>query len=1001
MDAFRAFRSRSRVYAIALVFALALLMARDARSLDPGRAITQYIQNAWNSEAGLPQNSVHAVTQTRDGFLWMGTEEGLARFDGVQFKVYNTQNAPGLPSNFIQSLSASRDGSLWVGTESGLSHFAVAASAGTSRASLAQAGVVATLTRKDALAGDNIAALYQDADGTLWVGTTTGLSLLRGGRVESGPPELAGVAIQAIASDARGRVWIGSEKGLFEFDHGQWVNWGLKAGVRDRILSLAPDRDGSLWFGSARGGLLHLVNGRVASSPAIGWDDIETLLIDRDGALWMTFERHGIARLYRGRLSFYTREQGLPSSRVLRALFEDREGNLWIGLLDAGIVQLREGRFAVFGTREGLAGNYVGNILQARDGTMWIASDSNGLNHLFPDGTVEVWNHSRGLPNQPIYSLCETRNGDLWVGFRIGALAQIRNGHLRVYRDPRNPKVSLNTIYEDRDGNLWVSLFGKGLAQFKDGRFQHVIPMGRVDAIAQTPDGALWVATDGDGVERFFHGVRRRFGTADGLPSNHVMSLYADAEGDVWIGTASGGLSWIHDGKVVSWTPARGLPEPTVGSIVEDNHGALWIGGDGGIYSLSKQVLKQTNKVRILAGRLYGTSDGLRSRETLYGSMPSAWKDRSGRLWFATIAGAAIVDPERIKASPGTPPVWIESVSFDSQPVALEQGVRLGPGANNLEIAFISPTFTAPQFVQFRYRLVGFDRDWIDAGTRRRAWYTNLAPGEYTFTVQAKNSDGVWSSAADSFGFVLLPPWTRTPLAYALYGVLIVFAGWGMVTLRTRTLLRRQQELARTVAERTAQLEEEKRALEAARQELHMRATHDSLTGLFNRAAMIEHLQREVHRARRDGTSLGVVILDLDHFKQVNDRFGHLCGDDIIHDAGERLLTAMRKSDVVGRYGGEEFLILVPAWNPAMAPARVDHLVDSIRGRTFRTGEHEIALTCSIGACTYRPEKDSPELRDILSRADAALYAAKEQGRNRACLDSSVTELAHLSKAAE
>jgi diguanylate cyclase (GGDEF)-like protein len=967
--------------------------ASDARALDPGRAITQYIQSAWNSEAGLPQNSVHAITQTRDGFMWMGTEEGLARFDGVQFKVYNTRNTPGLPSDYIQSLRASSDGSLWVGTDSGLCHLAGAAPAGPQGANLTQARISKVLTRKDGLPGDTVSSLYEDTDRTLWIGTTMGLSLLRDGRLQAGPPELAGVAVLVMAADAQGRIWIGSDNGLFEFNHGQWIDWGARSGVRSRILGVAPDPDGSLWIGTVGKGLLHFRDGRMLPSPPVAWDDLGALWMGGDGALWMAFDRHGIGRLYQGRLSYYAQEQGLPSSRVLHTLFEDREGSLWIGLLDAGSVQFREGRFAVFGTREGLTGNYVGNILQSRDGTIWIGSDSNGLNHLFPDGRVEIWNQSRGLPNQPIYSLAETRDGDLWVGFRAGALAQIHNGRVRVYHDPQAIEVSLNAIFEDRDGHLWIGFFGKGLARFQGGAFEHLTRTGRVDAITQTPDGALWVASDGDGVERISPGAPRRFTTADGLPGNHVMCLYADPDGDLWVGTASGGLSWIHDNKVVSWTTAQGLPEPTVGSIVEDNQGTLWMGGDGGIYNLSKEALKKSNQVRIAAGRLYGSFDGLRSRETLYGSMPSTWKDRDGRLWFATIAGAAVVDPQRIISSNVMSPVWIENVSFDAQPVRLDQGTRLGPGAGNVEIEFTSPTFTAPQFVRFRYRMIGFDRDWIDAGTRRHAWYTNLAPGRYIFTVQAENSEGVWNSSGDAFSFVLRPPAARTPLAYAAYGILLVLAGWALLTLRTRTLLRRQEELARTVAERTALLEKEKMALEAARQELHTRATHDSLTGLFNRAAILEHLQREFHRASRDGSSLGVLIVDLDHFKQVNDRFGHLCGDDVIREAGDRLLKAMRKSDVVGRYGGEEFLILMPAWNSAVAPARLEHLLDSIRSRPFLADQQEIVMTCSIGACTYRPDEDPPELRDILSRADAALYAAKHQGRNRACLDPSASEL--------
>jgi diguanylate cyclase (GGDEF)-like protein len=984
-------KTRGRVlcaFTFAGALVSALMPARDARGLNPSKAISQYIQTTWNSEAGLPQNSVLAITQTRDGFIWMGTEEGLARFDGVQFKVFNTRNTRGLPSDYIQSLAASMDGSLWVGTDDGLSHFIPA------RPTLANSVLSGTFTRRDGLAGDWVKALYEDPGGSLWVGTTTGLSLIRRGGVAVSQRELAGVAVNSIISDAQGRIWVGASKGLYEFDNGHLVDWIKKARINQEIVAIAPDSDGSLWMGTIGNGLIHFKDGRVLPRQAVPSKEIGTVRFDRDGALWMSFQRHGIGRLFHGKLSLYDVARGLPSNRVTQAMFVDNEGSLWLGLIDAGIVQLRDGKFSMFGTREGLAGNYVSNLLQSHDGAMWIGSDSNGLNHLFPDGRIELWNEARGLPNQAVYSMLETRDGDLWVGFRSGELAQIHDHRVRVYPNPQASHISVNAIFEDRAGNRWIGFYGGGVAQFENGHFEHLTRTGRITAITQAADGAIWWAADDEGVGRFFNGARRIFTTADGLPSNHAMCLYADSGGDIWVGTASGGLSRIREGKVSSWTPEQGLPEATVGSIIEDNHQHLWLGGNAGIYSLSKKTLNSSGKAGIGTYRVYDSADGLRSRETVYGKMPSTWKDRNGRLWFATISGAAVIDPEDLKFTT-IAPVWIESVTFDGRFVPLRQGVKLGPGTNNLEIGFTSPSFSAPSNVRFRYRLLGFDRDWIDAGNRRRAWYTNLAPGSYTFTVQAANSDGIWNTVGDSLSFVLRPPLTRTPLAYAGYIIFTAFAAWAALAWRTRTLVRRQKELRRVVAERTAQLEEEKLALEAARQELQTRATHDSLTGIFNRAAIMEHLSREVHRATRDKTSLGVLIADIDFFKQVNDRYGHLCGDDVIREAARRLKDAMRKYDLVGRYGGEEFLILFPGWNPELAPGRIDDLLESIRRETFNTGEHRIQLTCSIGVSVHRPGIDSPELRDILSRADSALYAAKNGGRNCARLDHSAPEPAH------
>jgi diguanylate cyclase (GGDEF)-like protein len=512
-----------------------------------------------------------------------------------------------------------------------------------------------------------------------------------------------------------------------------------------------------------------------------------------------------------------------------------------------------------------------------------------------------------------------------------------------------------------------------------------VTDSGRVAALAESTDGALWVGLDGDGVQRIYRGETTSFTTANGLHSDQVMSLYADPDASMWIGMQSGGLSHIRDGRVTTWTPDQQMPDTSIGSIIGDNDDGLWFGGDTGIFRIAKRELTEFATVHPV---LYGTADGLRSRETLYGSMPCAWKSRDGRLWFGTIAGVAVVDPAHIPVNTVVPPVWIEHAKFDTRNIPLQDHIRLGPGSGNFEISFSAPSFVAPERERFRYKLIGFDPDWIYSGGRRSAWYTNLPAGYYTFTVQAENDDGIWNDTGAAFSFYLRPPLSRTPVAYAIYAMIALMFAWTVVAFRTRTLTRRQLELTRIVTERTAQLEAEKAALEATRRELHIQATHDSLTGIFNRAAMLEHLQREISRATRDKTPLGVLIADLDHFKSLNDNYGHLCGDDVIRESADRFRSSMRGYDIVGRYGGEEFLILFPGWDLSIAPGRVDDLLKSIRSRPFEIGECTIHLTCSIGVAMFRPEVDSPSIREVLCRADTALYVAKNSGRNCSSFES-------------
>ena len=983
-----------RAFSPFLALLLLTLLNSPAKALDPSRAITQYIQTSWTTESGLPQNSIHAIAQTSNGYLWLGTEEGLTRFDGVRFTTYNHADTPGLPSNYVQALAAGRDGTLWIGTDTGLAEFGPSSN-------VASSGRFRTISVTDGLPSNNVTALLEDADGVLWVGTTGGLRYVRDGRVQTGPfagPVLS-ASITSIAEGAGRTLWVGTMTGLFQLHDGRILSYTTRNGLpSNAISSLAAAGDGSVWVGTLNGGLFRISEGHVVlAGVRLPTSSIQALLEDGD-SLWISFDRHGIGRLKDGKLTVYNSSRGLPSDICTHALFKDSEGNLWIGLLDAGLLQLRMGKFAVFGKPEGLSGNYIGNLLQAQDGSMWIGADITGLNHLLPDGKVEIWDRRNGLPNAAVFALLQTRDGSLWVGYRNGALARIRNRQVSVYRDPASMNVSLNALFEDREGSLWVGFWGTGLTQFEDGHFRHMVGKERISQIAQSRDGALWIATDGDGLQRLHHGVWTRFDTSQGLPSNHMMSVYADNSGDVWTGTASGGLSRIRGDRVVSWTLKEGLRESTVGSIVEDNAGQLWLGGDNGIYRISKQELNEAaeaGSARIHPVQ-YGTSDGLRSRETLYGSMPSASKGRDGRVWFGTIAGAAAVDPAHLPVDKVAPPTWIENIRFDSRNVPMIDGARIGPGSGNIEATFTAASFVAPNHVYFRYRLIGFDPGWIYSGTRRSAWYTNLPPGHYTFVVQAQNSDGVLNKKGSSFSFVILPPATQTPLAYLFYALLAVLLGWGVVALRTRVLVRRHQELSRIVAERTAQLEAEKTALEAARRELHIQATHDAMTGMYNRAAVLEHLQREISRAQRDGTILGVVVADLDHFKNVNDDYGHLCGDQVIVECAVRFRAALRGYDVLGRIGGEEFLILLPGWDLPKAPERINDLLHAIGNQAFVTDKAELRVTCSFGVATFNPRLDAPEPLELLRRADAALYAAKNSGRNCARFDQLAHESASL-----
>ena len=785
-------------------------------ALDPRKAITQYIQTAWNTNAGLPQSSVHSIAQTKDGYLWLATEQGLARFDGVRFTAFNHRNSKSFPSDYVTALLASRDGSLWIGTDSGLMHL--------------QSGVFQTYTPGSGLTGESISALFQSGDGSLWIGTEAGVSQLKDGqfRAYTSRNGLPSDHIRAIQEDRHGALWFGTDAGLACLDRDRLTIFTTRNGLPNSFIrALALASDGSIWVGANGGKLARISSGVVSVvSSGLPTSDTTALLFDRDDNLWIGYDQHGIARLRHGSVSRYGAAQGLPGNSVTNALFEDSEGSLWIGLLADGLVQLRDGKFTNFGTPEGLSAHTAWNVMEAHDGSIW-AGMNGTLDHLI-DGKVE-----RALLDATskggVHTVFEQGDGTVWVGFGHGKLGRLRNHRTTVFVDPSAGSAPINAILGDRAGNLWIGTHGAGVARFKDGRFEHITGSGRVVGMVEAPDGALWIATDGDGVSRFQNGHFTAYTQKEGLLNGHVMAVYVDPGGVAWVGTASGGLNRIKNGRLTSYAVDQGLFDSTVGTILEDDRGNLWMGCDNGIFRVRKQELNDfaDGRVKFIHSVSYGTVDGLRSRECNYGTSTSAWKGKDGRLWFTTVSGLVAIDPKRVVPNHRRAQVWIEHLSFDNHPVAAENGVRLAPGSGRLDIQFTTPSFVGPEQIRFRYRIDGFDSDWVDAGTRRSAHYTNLSPGRYTFRVQSANSEGVWNGVGASLQFWLQPHYYQAPWFRVLCGLGILFAGWTLYFLRIQRLLRRNQELEDRVRTRTSELEKARKVAEDA-----MRAKSEFLANM-------------------------------------------------------------------------------------------------------------------------------------------------------------------------
>jgi diguanylate cyclase (GGDEF)-like protein len=581
--------------------------------------------------------------------------------------------------------------------------------------------------------------------------------------------------------------------------------------------------------------------------------------------------------------------------------------------------------------------------------------------------------------------MLQTRDGAIWLGQRHGVLTRFLNDRFKTFEYERSSKNAINSLLEDRDGSLIVGTYGSGVARFKDGQFEVIRVTGEIPAMAEAADGTLWLGSDGEGVIRIKDGIEANFTKAKGLLSDHILALDMDAQGALWIGSSSGGLNRIQDGKITSYTPDQGLFDSTIGNILEDNFGNLWMGSDNGVFRVAKSELIDFANRRIssIHGIAYGTADGLRSRETMQGGTGTASKGPDGRLWFSTMRGLSVVDPAHAADGDQAPRVLIEEVLLNGKVAESAPAIRVGPMASRLEIQFTAPSFDSPGQIQFRSMLDGFDDHWSAASTGRSADYTNLPPGRYRFLVEASRDGDAWSASAEPLSVAVVPPWYRTLLAYLIYILAAIILAWLVVEMRTRSLTRRRDELERLVVERTAQLEIEKQGLIRAREALQFQAAHDSLTGLWSRGAILEQLARELERATRQRTVLSVIVGDLDHFKAVNDTHGHLCGDFVLRESALRLVGLMRGYDAVGRYGGEEFLILLPGYDAVKNPARTQELVDVLAVRPFDCNGTEINVTCSFGVTITSPWLDRSTIDDLIRRADKALYQAKRNGRNR------------------
>lgn len=791
----------------------------SAWALDPTEKPANYTASYWDTELGLPHNAVKRILQTRDGYLWVGTSQGLARFDGLKFTHFTDRNTPGFGGPIITSLAETADGSLWIGTSVGLTRYF--------------GGVFTTFLEADGLkSGLTVNTVCPAPDGSLWVGGRYGITRVVDGRlvsdVDTSGHDLLGM--RNITVDRTGAMWVAAGTVGLRYEAGKFTRFGVAEGLPTHGIETFRENADGVLVAATQTGLFHFVDGRFVPferNDKLSTRRVGTIFVDRSGNTWIG-STGGLDRLHQGQVTPYVDRNGNRPG-VVDAICEDREGCLWIGTGN-GLYRLLDRRAQTLSTEDGITGSLITTIRQTSDDAIWIGSWGNGVDRFAAGG---VTHFSRGAPlsHDTVTCIYESKDGVKWFGNRVSSLDRLEGGKITTYVYQSGVATSryATAIYEDADGTLLLGIANRGLLELRGGQIQPVAgspvpPTGTVWMINRLRDGRLVIGTTAGLMERTSEGRWTTLAWQRGSNPLVVRELIEENDGTMWLATEGDGLVRRSGDKTYFYRSGDGMVDDTLFSVTDDGVGSLWVTSSRGIARVRKSELAEFDQHRIsrIDCLVFGRVDGLLSGSTPGGNSTGV-KVKDGRILFATANGVAVIDPQKVKVNLQPPNVVIESVVVDDRQIPASGTIVIPPGANRVEIRYSSLSLIAPDRLRFRYQLKGSDPAVVEAGRERTAHYTHLDPGNYEFQVQGSNNDGVWNETGASLRITVKPRYYQTLWFRSVVAIGVVGLVGAALGLRVRQLKRKQRDLARANAELDLRVRERTAELSRSNEELQQR----------------------------------------------------------------------------------------------------------------------------------------------------------------------------------